>query len=96
MQGVEVGTVVAVEVGGSGVAVGPPGVCVGAIVAVLVGVRVAVDVNVACGVDVTVAVGLGLPIARTIAEVHGGRLWCEATPGGGSLFTLALPLQTDR
>jgi signal transduction histidine kinase len=41
--------------------------------------------------DRTASTGLGLPIARIIAEMHGGRLWCEASPGGGSLFTLSLP-----
>jgi PAS domain S-box-containing protein len=36
-------------------------------------------------------VGLGLYIARGIAEAHGGRLFADAAPGGGSVFTLALP-----
>ncbi len=43
--------------------------------------------------DRTASTGLGLPIARTIAELHRGRLWADAAPGGGSIFTLALPIQ---
>jgi signal transduction histidine kinase len=40
--------------------------------------------------DRTASTGLGLPIARTVAEMHGGRLWVENAPGGGSIFMLAL------
>lgn len=36
--------------------------------------------------------GLGLPVSRRLAEVLGGRLWVEDTPGGGATFVLALPL----
>ena len=35
--------------------------------------------------------GLGLTISRTIVEAHGGRLWCEAVPGGGAAFHFTLP-----
>ena len=36
--------------------------------------------------------GLGLYISRGIVEGHGGRLWVEDAPGGGSIFRFALPL----
>ena len=35
--------------------------------------------------------GLGLYIARSIAELHGGRLWVDSQPGRGSAFHLVLP-----
>lgn len=37
-------------------------------------------------------VGLGLPIARAVAQVHGGRLVAARRPGGGAVFRLTLPL----
>ncbi len=38
-------------------------------------------------------VGLGLPLAKTIAERHGGMLSAAARSEGGTRFTLTLPLQ---
>ena len=34
--------------------------------------------------------GVGLSICRMIVEAHGGRLWTEANPGGGTIFRFAL------
>jgi two-component system sensor kinase FixL len=34
--------------------------------------------------------GLGLSISRTIVEAHGGRLWAEANPDGGTIFRFSL------
>ncbi len=36
--------------------------------------------------------GLGLAITREIVEQHGGRVWVEDRPGGGSVFVVGLPL----
>jgi two-component system sensor kinase FixL len=36
--------------------------------------------------------GIGLSICRTIIEAHGGRIWAEANPGGGTVFRLTLPV----
>ncbi len=37
--------------------------------------------------------GLGLPIARTIVESHGGRIWAESQVGQGTTLHFTLPLQ---
>ena len=39
--------------------------------------------------------GLGLPIARWIAEAHGGTLVLESSGASGSVFTVTLPLPPD-
>ncbi|GAA2511076.1 HAMP domain-containing sensor histidine kinase [Winogradskya humida] len=36
--------------------------------------------------------GLGLPIARQLAEAHGGTLTARSSPGGGTTMSLRLPL----
>jgi two-component system sensor kinase FixL len=34
--------------------------------------------------------GVGLSISRTIIEAHGGRIWVEPSPGGGTIFHFTL------
>jgi len=41
----------------------------------------------------TPGLGLGLYIAKRIVEAHGGRIWCEAREGGGSVFRFTRPLR---
>ena len=36
-------------------------------------------------------VGLGLAIVRRVVEMHGGRVWTEENPGGGSIFIAEFP-----
>jgi len=40
--------------------------------------------------------GLELPVAKMLAEMHGGRLWVESKPGQGNTFTFILPQYAER
>jgi two-component system sensor histidine kinase KdpD len=37
--------------------------------------------------------GLGLSICKGIVEAHGGRIWAEKRPGGGTNIEILLPVQ---
>lgn len=39
--------------------------------------------------------GVGLSISRTIVEAHGGRIWTEPNPGGGTIFRFTVRLARD-
>jgi two-component system sensor kinase FixL len=39
--------------------------------------------------------GVGLSISRTIIEAHGGRIWVEPNPGGGTVFHFTLAIVKD-
>lgn len=39
--------------------------------------------------------GLGLAISRKIIELHGGSIWAESWPGGGSAFCVHLPISQE-
>ncbi|MGI3786169.1 MAG: sensor histidine kinase [Janthinobacterium lividum] len=43
----------------------------------------------------TGSTGLGLSIVAGLVEAHGGRVWYEPTPGGGSTFVVSLPLPQE-
>ncbi len=43
-----------------------------------------------------VGTGLGLPIARTIVESHGGRIWAESAMGSGTALFFTLPVERGR
>ncbi len=40
-------------------------------------------------------VGLGLAICRAIVTAHGGRIWVDGRPGGGAVFSFALPRDVE-
>ena len=37
--------------------------------------------------------GLGLPIAKALVEMHGGKIWLESEAGRGSIFSFTLPAE---
>ena len=37
--------------------------------------------------------GLGLSIARSLVELHGGRIWAENSPQGGAVFRFSVPVE---
>ncbi|MBA3413829.1 MAG: cell wall metabolism sensor histidine kinase WalK, partial [Chloroflexia bacterium] len=46
----------------------------------------------AAGETGIVGTGLGLPIARELVALHGGRIWAESRPGAGATLTVRLPI----
>jgi two-component system, LuxR family, sensor kinase FixL len=40
--------------------------------------------------------GVGLSISRTIIESHGGRIWVEPNPTGGTIFHFTLAVVNER
>jgi two-component system sensor histidine kinase KdpD len=45
--------------------------------------------------DQVTGTGLGLAISKGIIEAHGGRIWAGTREGGGTVMTLALPMEVS-
>jgi two-component system sensor kinase FixL len=39
--------------------------------------------------------GVGLSISKRIVEAHGGEMWAEPNPGGGTVFRFTLRQASD-
>lgn len=53
-------------------------------------------VQVAGRKNVRRGVGLGLAFCKLVADTHGGRIWVEDNPAGGSIFKTTLPIYQPR
>ena len=40
--------------------------------------------------------GLGLAIARAVVVAHGGTIWVEGAPGGGTVVVFELPIWEEQ
>lgn len=47
------------------------------------------------GIKQAEGTGLGLPISRSLAEAHGGKLWVESNPGEGAAFYFTLLISQE-